>query len=167
MPNTSPLSSVTLWIVFVSPPCTGSMRAIGPPAASSSCARLTSISGNTRTSVMTVSMRTRRPAYHLARVIGRAGLTHDDNPHLTRIRGFGLDGPCDFLRHDDGLGVVDLIVHHHHADFAARLQRVRALDAGEPAADRLEIVEALDVRRELLAPCARPRRRQRVGRGDD
>ena len=39
---------------------------IGPPAASSSCSRLMSSNGNTRTSVMTVSMRTAGLAYQRA-----------------------------------------------------------------------------------------------------
>src|SRR5580704_14896427 len=90
-------------------------------------------------------------ARSLSRVIRRARLAHHDDPHLARIRRFGLDRSRDLFRHHGCLGVVDLIVHHHHADLATGLQRERALDAAEPLADRLEIIEPLDVARELFA----------------
>ena len=63
--------------------------------------------------------------------------------------------------------VVDLLGPDEDADLAAGLDRERLLDAAEALGDRLQVLEALDVRVHRFAAGARARRADRVGDLDD
>ena len=86
---------------------------------------------------------------------------------LTGIIHLALDPGCDLVREDRHLVVRDLLGLDHDADLAARLNGKGLLDAGEVVCQLLELLQTLDVILEVLAPCARTRRRNGVGRLDD
>ena len=67
-----------------------------------------------------------------------------------------LDLASDLVRQERRLVISDLLGLDDHANFAAGLQRIHALDAGLLRGELLERLEPLDVRLEALPARARP-----------
>src|SRR6267142_1269068 len=91
-------------------------------------------------------------------VVNGAGFADHRDFDLSRILELVLDPARDVLREPDRFLVGDLLALDHDADFATGLQRERLRDALERVGDPFELLEALDVRLEDVAPRARTRR---------
>src|SRR5690242_1489451 len=88
----------------------------------------------------------------LLRVVHGAGLADHRDPDLARVLELLLDPARDLGGEPLGPRVVDLGVLDHDPYLAAGLDRVALLDAGEAVGDLLQLLEALDVDLEALAP---------------
>src|SRR3954451_25033897 len=100
----------------------------------------------------------------LLRVIDGPALADDRDLDLARIFELVLDLAGDLVREEDGGAVVDLLRLDEYADLAPGLEGVDAIDAFVAGGDVLERLHPLDVLLQALAPRARPRSRDRVGR---
>src|SRR5258706_1484629 len=103
----------------------------------------------------------------LLRVLDGARLADDGDLDLARIGQLLLDLAHDVAREAGGREVIDLLGADEDPDLAPGLDGKRALDALEAVGDRLEVLEALDVRVHRLAASARSGRADRVGDLDD
>src|SRR4051812_27596783 len=90
-------------------------------------------------------------------VINGPGLADDGNFDLTRVFELVLDAPRDVLRQPHRFLVRDAVALDDDADFTAGLQRERLGHALERVGDVLELLEALHVGLEDIAPGAGPR----------
>src|SRR5438067_3720350 len=102
----------------------------------------------------------------LLRHFDGARLADDHHLDVPRVLHLGLDALGDVLRELVGVEVGDDVGLGHHAELAPGLDRVAQLHALVGHRDLLELREALDVGLEHVAPGARPRRRDAVGRLD-
>src|SRR3954470_6633275 len=103
----------------------------------------------------------------LSRVFDGPCFTDDGDLDLTGIFQLVLDALGDVLREPHGLFVADAVALDDDADLAAGLEGERLRDALERVGDAFELLEALHVRLEDVAPRAGARRRDRVGGLDD
>src|SRR3954469_8701833 len=103
-------------------------------------------------------------APQLLRVIDGPALADDRDLDLARVFELVLDLAGDLVREEDGGVVVDLLRLDEYADLAPGLEGVDAIDAFVAGGDLLERLQPLDVLLQALAPRARPRSRDRVGR---
>src|SRR5262249_120540 len=119
--------------------------------------------------VMTADLPSSRPipGRPLLRVLDGPRLADDGDLDLARVGQAVLDRLYDVGGEPAGRQVVDLVGTDEDPDLAPGLNGERAVDAGEALGDRLEILEALDVRLHGLAASARAGRRDRVGDLDD
>src|SRR5206468_173280 len=102
----------------------------------------------------------------LLRHFDGARLADDHHLDVPRVLHLGLDALGDVLRELVGVEVGDDVGLGHHAELAPGLDRVAQLHTLVGHRDLLELREALDVGLEHVAPGARPRRRDAVGRLD-
>src|SRR6185295_8096814 len=120
--------------------------------------------------VMTADLPSSRVTAWLAPLLGvlhGARLADDRDLDLARVGQLLLDLLDDVASESAGRQVVDLLRPDEDAHLATGLDRERALDPTEALGDRLQVLEALDVRVHRFAPGARSRGADRVRDLDD